>query len=766
MTRSDLQELVAAAGHDSISISAMFFPKDKQNVPVTVRLLKALVGFMDPSMNNVVQPTMLPQLIRARLIGSAMQGLLAPLINLDCSISELLVLISMTAHILFFLFRTPGAGTKFMQSVLYYDYQAFVQTVYWNVIKIQLSGKEQDYHIHQQGTDAGESMFGHMRTLTHNRNFNLAEANVNLSTAHQISHILEEHPEWSRGHRRLNATEDKVNPLSWRGDMKVNRFMNIPALYNQGMLQAKAAILASGLVNESSPDLDFYNLAAKGFSLRCPHGEWVGVTLMDDEVEDSDCDEDLDNGDEALPVSQPAHDEVQEEEQAFDDAAVTMEDACTEAAAFVKHPNTIIIEGKQVHKSTALRLGVSLDPKSMDRLRRVAGASRFTGGDVDLEDWHLKAIFLVRDPYAVLVSCGGVHALAVFRADLLQVPTARGGLLTVSNLTPDQLIMEAAQVTGSLMNLVYEAGSESERDSSFTWNGAVGAQVKVPANRIATFAAHASVRSSSIVATCKTSTLDAIFGSMLQLEGGQTSQVVKLCLKMTESFPYRGDVTNPWPLCNGMPQEQIAQEPRPISSRDVPVKCEVIGCGKEIKLSAMRLHIGAHILRGHCAPANCMTPLNAEACGFCGKVCLDRNSGVCKVDLVHGANKTIHLVESNCPFAYKISYRAVEKGSVANPCTNRPVPCQICSTTTGTIRHYVWSYHFLDHMESMHPGQKLTKEEVRKYAIRKDEYLGVLGKEYRAMEQEKRLKIDLARLKDDAASVTNPSLFWSRVLAG
>jgi len=39
--------------------------------------------------------------------------------------------------------------------------------------------------------------------------------------------------------------------------------------------------------------------------------------------------------------------------------------------------------------------------------------------------------------------------------------------------------------------------------------------------------AHASVRSSSIVATCKTSTLDAIFGSMLQLEGGQTSQVVK-----------------------------------------------------------------------------------------------------------------------------------------------------------------------------------------------------------------------------------------------
>ena len=50
-------------------------------------------------------------------------------------------------------------------------------------------------------------------------------------------------------------------------------------------------------------------------------------------------------------------------------------------------------------------------------------------------------------------------------------------------MTPDQLVMEAAEVTGSLMNLVSVAGSDSERDSSFTWNGAVDAQVKVPAKQ-------------------------------------------------------------------------------------------------------------------------------------------------------------------------------------------------------------------------------------------------------------------------------------------
>eukprot|EP00731_Ephydatia_muelleri_P021285 Em0013g1012a len=139
------------------------------------------------------------------------------------------------------------------------------------------------------------------------------------------------------GHRRLNATEDKVNPLSWR---------------------------------DSDSDWD---------------------------------DEDMYNVHEVLEARQPA--EIEEAQLNLDDESITVEDACNEAASFVKHPKTITIDGKQVNKSTALRL--------------------FTGLDVDLEDWHLKAIFLVRNPYAVLVSCG------------------------------DQLLLEVAQVTGSLMKLVY-----------------------------------------------------------------------------------------------------------------------------------------------------------------------------------------------------------------------------------------------------------------------------------------------------------------------
>ena len=41
---------------------------------------------------------------------------------------------------------------------------------------------------------------------------------------------------------------------------------------------------------------------------------------MDGEDEDSDCDEEVENGDETLEGSQTTHDEAQLEAQAFDDA--------------------------------------------------------------------------------------------------------------------------------------------------------------------------------------------------------------------------------------------------------------------------------------------------------------------------------------------------------------------------------------------------------------------------------------------------------------
>ena len=70
-------------------------------------------------------------------------------------------------------------------------------------------------------------------------------------------------------------------------------------------------------------------------------------------------------------------------------------------------------------------------------------------------------------------------------------------------------------------------------------------------------------------------------------------------------------------------------------------------------------------------------------------------------------------------------------------------------------------------MQSVYPSQTLTEEDVLKYeyALRKEKYVGMLGKEYAAKDQERRLAMDLtAKLHSDATSVTNPGIFWSKVV--
>eukprot|EP00798_Chlamydomonas_sp_ICE-L_P029366 gene29366-biopygen8610 len=110
----------------------------------------------------------------------------------------------------------------------------------------------------------------------------------------------------------------------------------------------------------------------------------------------------------------------------------------------------------------------------------------------------------------------------------------------------------------------------------------------------------------------------------------------------------------------------------------------------------------------------------------------DRSSGVCNVDLRKGSSHSPHVivVTSSCPQVYKMSFASVEKGSTANPCTNRPVACPICLSDPGKTYKYVWSYHFLHHMQFVHPTQQLSTDDIEPFALPMSEFKGVIGKEH------------------------------------
>ena len=112
-----------------------------------------------------------------------------------------------------------------------------------------------------------------------------------------------------------------------------------------------------------------------------------------------------------------------------------------------------------------------------------------------------------------------------------------------------------------------------------------------------------------------------------------------------------------------------------------------------------------------------------------------------------------------------MSYASAARGSAAGPCTNRPVPCTICQTL-GATRTLVWSYHYLDHMQTAHPSQQLSDADIAKWSLCPTEFEGVVGKDIRASQQPARVGLLLSKLQRDKGLLeAQPSLFWSRVLA-
>lgn len=264
-----------------------------------------------------------------------------------------------------------------------------------------------------------------------------------------------------------------------------------------------------------------------------------------------------------------------------------------------------------------------------------------------------------------------------------------------------------------------------------------------------------------VVSTCQLDILHAVLHELLAL-AGQQRPPIPLPLASPTEFPYRGDEVAPWPLCHGSPQEQLMPGP---SGSEVSVLCQVQGCGKKVKLKAMRMHVGQHILLRQCGVACGVQPTKTEACGFCGDVCEDADSTLCYTCLVPGSNPTILKIDSKCSNARSMQYGSAHISSQSSPCTNRPVSCSICKSRPKTTRSYVWSYHFLDHMQTCHPEQFIDASLIKTFAVSVEEFEAVVALNVGRVGREKVIHDHLVTLVNEARAASRPSLFWSKVLA-
>jgi hypothetical protein len=130
-------------------------------------------------------------------------------------------------------------------------------------------------------------------------------------------------------------------------------------------------------------------------------------------------------------------------------------------------------------------------------------------------------------------------------------------------------------------------------------------------------------------------------------------------------------------------------------------------CGGELKVSAMRNHVGHHILlalRGREDPKAIKIKVGADPCGFCGE------EG-CHTQLTeaHGVFK----ITSDCQYHYsRMNYKSATKSTKAGPCTNVPIYCPLCPKSASGNFRTIWKYNARYHLVSEHSSNSTALPEI------------------------------------------------------
>lgn len=197
--------------------------------------------------------------------------LVSYLFDSSLSLNQQLVILSSLAHTLIVLYWRNA--TKFVPSQWYHDCQAMIKFAFFVTVRMQQQFTEYPLYLFQLGTDRLEGLFSILRTLTHNSNFDMLQCGERLSHAAQISHLYQKHPNWKRASKRLQGSQDHMNPSSWVGSPCTD--VDVVQCWFRG--RSKAHKFLSDTEFFSNDELNYDALAKEGYTMMSPRGSIVGV---------------------------------------------------------------------------------------------------------------------------------------------------------------------------------------------------------------------------------------------------------------------------------------------------------------------------------------------------------------------------------------------------------------------------------------------------------------------------------------------------------
>jgi hypothetical protein len=189
-----LRQHLLANGLTTRQINAYLDPNDRQDVPLSSLLLRAIWSL------SPAPDTAPPLFIRARealrVFGKLVYNIVMPYICIDMDLSAQLTHLSTAAHLLLDLYLHTDTHGRFMPSQTFINLMIMIKNVYFCVAKAKVDMPDGKFWIILLGTDRLEVFFGLIRTaIGTDTNVDLLQLASRGTHSTEVQVTLSMHPE-------------------------------------------------------------------------------------------------------------------------------------------------------------------------------------------------------------------------------------------------------------------------------------------------------------------------------------------------------------------------------------------------------------------------------------------------------------------------------------------------------------------------------------------------------------------------------------------
>jgi hypothetical protein len=470
-SENSIYSLLNPSSSISDAIQAILSPKDPQDVPRAIKLLKLIAKLrnLDTSKLNPSECTTHRAL---SLLGELVDALIQPFIEPSFSISQQITSLAKFAHIACALFLKHESA--FLPQHLYSDLQCMVRTAIFRVAHTKCLNPEYKVLLCLLGDDVLEVLFGRVRMIGgHSPNVSAEEMRNRVGSAIRLDSIFQKYPEWERRPRRLKLERsrdvDHLSPQHWTGDLCAST-CDLLACWDDGVQQAEMILEKHGYPIDFKELFHDWHLS--GVDLMRPKGgKYPGISA---EVDRSLVQE--------MPEPDAMEDIELDNEYSFRqfDAKLALEvERAADKPQRVQHEIWILLEnGKPAHKKTILRYllesGLDIeDGKSSDRLLRVR---YFSDGGSDWDKSKSPSRTVSSDNVFQLGSLYASESLVSFDQTkvviaILQCTLLKSGseYLNCAPLDEISLHDSAYDVSGQILSFIPLLNATNGSISSISW---------------------------------------------------------------------------------------------------------------------------------------------------------------------------------------------------------------------------------------------------------------------------------------------------------